>query len=325
MAEVIGGLGGLFEGLSRGMQMLYALRQAEEDQRIKRENLKLNQETGRREQAQWDAKEADAPYLDIQSQLNKSNVTAALPDIRNAYTPPAIGDTFQPTNKFAPPPFGGDIAGSGGVHMPHFGPIQPGPQGPEAAPGSTQGIAFGHAPLGGLNTSHIAQVLERAKRQSGFQRGQDVLTGVLTAAQQKAQTTQQPVSGAFDTGKGQAELPSGFTAQPERTFQPYQYGSNQNVALQRMIQNVRARIPPAALLIYDTRGGERAAADAFPGAAADIQQLNELMQMAASQGGFPQRGGAGGASTQQQKDWDAAAQTLRTQGKTPEDVLGPRP
>lgn len=252
MADTYGGLGGLFGGFTNGLQMLIALQQAAENQRIRREELGVSKNREAREQHGADVAEANAPYEDVQTQLNKQNITAPLPDIRREFTPPNIGDTFQPTTQFTLPKFGA---------APHVGDNKP------AVPD--------------LNTSHIAQVLERARRESTFQRSQSVLTDVLAAAGQRAQATQQPVAGAFPDKTGElAELPSGFTATPDKTFSPYQLGQGNSKFLDRLATNMRllrARIPAPALQLLDlgiVKPGE--IAKIYKGAQADIQHYIEL-------------------------------------------------
>lgn len=199
--SIYSGLGGLFGGFQNGLQMLLALQKADEDRKIRQGELGVNQGELKLKQQQYADTEADKPYADIQSQHNKSNIMASQADIRREETPPPIGDTYQPTNKFQPPAFGSNGLGNA-----------PAPQ---------------HAPIGGLDSSHIAQVLQRANRTSNFQRNQDVLGGVLNAASQTAQTTQQPQAGRFTTPQGeQAELPTGYTAQPDKTFSPWQMNPN---------------------------------------------------------------------------------------------------
>lgn len=301
-----GGAGGLFSGLAQGLQLLVALRNAEENQRIARERTGLMRNKDTREQAAFDEEQANKPYTNIQDKvLAPQNITASLPDIRREYTPTPVGDTFQPTTTFQPPAFG-------------EAPQQSGPP----------------APVPSLNTSHMAQVLERARRQSTDQRKLGTLQDVLTAAAQRAQQTQLPVSGAFKDQTGAtAELPGGFSAQPDRTFTPYQYGAGSSRdadRLARAITMLRSRIPARALELLDlgtTKPG--AVAKLFPGAQADLRHLVELQAQYERAIGAVNAGAGRStvdtAASQQQIDWDNAAAALRAQGKNPEDVLGPRP
>src|SRR5260221_2405251 len=106
MADTIGGLGGLFSGLSQGLQMLYALQRADAEQALRAREQGVRESSEARAQQEFESSEADKPYKDIQSQLNKANVTAALPDIQREYTPPAVADTYQPTKQLKAPAFG---------------------------------------------------------------------------------------------------------------------------------------------------------------------------------------------------------------------------
>lgn len=192
MADFYGGAGGLFSGLSQGLQIILALRQAAENQRIARERTGLMRNQDTREQAAMANTVADAPYEDIQGQLNKMGVIAGREDVRREYEPPAdasyepVGETFKPLTSFQPPAFGG-------------------PKPPQSSP----------APVPNLETSHIAQVLERAKRSAGAGHlaKVDALTRALGVASGQAQETQRPVTEG---------LPTGFTATPDKTFTPYQ-------------------------------------------------------------------------------------------------------
>lgn len=184
MPNFYGGAGGLFGGLTEGLQLILALRRADEAQRMQRERLGLDTKREGREQQAQDIEQERAPFEDIQRTLTRRNVAADLPSIRREYTPPALADTFQPTNTFEAPAFGG-------------APQQSGPP----------------APVPNLNTSHIAQVLERANRRSEHDIKLSALDAALTGAETKAQQTQLP------TAEG---LPQGFEAQPDKTFTPYQ-------------------------------------------------------------------------------------------------------
>ena len=289
MANIAGGAGGLFSGFSQGLQILLALRQAEEDRKLRERNTVEAERRGAHETAMDLAAEERQPFQDIQKQLNAQNITAPLGDIRREYTPPAEADTFQPTTSFAPPAFGA---------------------------GQTSGPP---QPVQDLNTSHVAQVLERANRRSMHQRKIATLTDLLTQAGTQAQKTQVPVSGAFgptETVNGQQvrpQLPENFTAQPDRTFSPVQMGVGKNPEadrLARLITMVRARIPPQALLLLDTMPpGQVAKMPMFRGARNDIRYLVELTAQYARAINAPegerageQAGGAGGA-TKSPEDW----------------------
>lgn len=187
-----GGAGGLFSGLAQGLQLLVALRNAEADRQLRERNTAEAERRGAHDIAMDEASEERKPFEDIQTQINKRNVVASLGDVRREYTPPAVGDTFQPTNKFAPPEFNAAAP----QPTPSFGQ-QSGPP----------------SPVPNLNTSHIAQVLERAQRRTGHDYKMSALDAALTGAEQQAQQTQLPVSEG---------LPSGFEAQPDKTFTPYQ-------------------------------------------------------------------------------------------------------
>ena len=280
MADVLGGLGGLFGGLSRGMQLLIALKAAEEDRELKARGVATDEDTARLNREKFQAGEEAKPIEDIQGQLNKRNVTANAVDIRREYTPPAIGDTFSPATKFAPP-----------EHLGATAPTAPGAVEAPLAPKTRHGLDTSQ---GDINKSHIAQVLERAKRYSKFDLKQSALDAALSAAEQKAQQTQLPESGG---------LPTGFEAQPDKTFTPYQMSGRPDP-----LDNIFGPLlnnPINADILKTT----------------DPTTYRQFELWKARRIG---RGG-GGAPSQQQADYDRAAAALRAQGKDPEQVLGPRP
>lgn len=195
MPDFYGGAGGLFSGLSQGLQLILALRNADADRELRARNTAEAERRGKHETDMDVAAEERRPFENIQDQLNKRNVVASFDDIRREYTPPALGDTFQPTNAFEAPQFGGAPPTA---PTPQFGSMQ------QSGPPS---------PVPNLQTSHIAQVLERAKRRSNFDLHRSALDEALNTAEVQAQETQLPVT---------AGLPQGFEAQPDKTFTPYQ-------------------------------------------------------------------------------------------------------
>lgn len=328
-SSVYSGLGGLFGGFQNGLQMLLALQKADEDRKIRQGELDVNKGQLGLDTQKYNDTEADKPYADIQSQHNKSNIMASQADIRREETPPPIGDTYQPTNTFQPPAFG-----SSGLN----GPPAPKPS------------------VGGVDSSHIAQVLQRANRTSNFQRSQDVLGGVLNAASQTAQTTQQPQAGRFTAPQGdQAELPTGYSAQPDKTFSPWQMNPNhgngrmlwpqiQQEAERRykdartaydrdhvMGMNVQGNPDPAPnrnTFLRDVTN-EYVAAGKLSDSDASAMNLNTGPDFGNVQGGSSTTTTTGsttsGSATQQQQDWDRAAAAVKARRQDPNAVLGPRP
>lgn len=198
MPDFYGGAGGLFGGLTQGLQLILALRNAEEQRRIRQGELDLDKKREGRVQAAQDIEQERAPYEDIQGQLNKRNIMADLPAIRREYTPTPEADTYQSANPFE------------------------GPQAFNAPPAPAAAPSFGAAPLQQSGpprpsfnpaTSHLAQVLERASRRSEFDLRKSALDQALNSAAVQAQETQLPVIEG---------LPQGFEAQPDKTFTPYQ-------------------------------------------------------------------------------------------------------
>lgn len=203
--SVLGGLGGLFGGFQNGLQMLLALQKAEEDRAIRAREATTNEGELSLKRQQYADTEADKPALNIQKEvLGPQNIQATLPDIQREYTPPSVADTFKP-KPFAPPAFG-----SGYNQR---------PTGPTLAQGSAPGLDLSGSDAQG---SHIAQVLERAKRYSNFNANQDILSSTLAAAGRTAQATQAPVAGHFGSGADEGTLPQGFTATADKTFSPWQ-------------------------------------------------------------------------------------------------------
>ncbi|MCI0349109.1 MAG: hypothetical protein L0Z53_06750 [Acidobacteriales bacterium] len=331
MADIFSGLGGAFSGLSQGLQLLLMLRRAEEDRRLRERQVGVQESQEGREQQAFEMEQANAPYEDIQSQLNKANVIAALPDVRREYAPAPVEGTYNVPE----------------AQFPEFG-----------ATGAAPRQRGGPPVVQDLETSHLAQVLERASRQSMQQRRQGTTEALLADAAKVAQRTQEPVAGAFRTSVGeQAELPMGFSVQPERTFSPYQMSSNREAdRLATAIRMLRSRIPVQALNLLDLGRKPGQVAKIYRGAQADLRHLVELQAQyeraigavnpGAGQGELdvpaPTSGGPVGTSVVpgsrrqagltpndiQRMEYDDALNKAIAQGQDPVTVrrrLGPRP
>lgn len=209
-ATVFGGLGGLFSGFQNGLQILMALQKAEEDRKLRQGELDVNKGHLALDTQKYQDSEADKPYTDIQQNVLKpQNAQASLPDIRREFTPPNIGDTYQPVTQFKPPAFGKNFR----LTPPNVGD----PYSPTLTPGTASPLQ-----IDTTAGSHLAQVLERAQRYSKFDTKQDILGSTLAAAGREAQATQAPVAGHFGSGADEGQLPSGFSVTPDKTFSPWQ-------------------------------------------------------------------------------------------------------
>lgn len=318
-STVYGGLGGLFSGFQNGLQMLLALQKAEEDRKIRQGELDVNKGHLALATQQYQDTEADKPFVDIQQNVLKpQNAQASLPDIRREFTPPNVGDTYQPVTQFKPPAFGKNFR------------LTPPNVGDSYSPTLTPGTA---SPLQTDTTagSHLAQVLERAQRYSKFDTKQDILGSTLAAAGRVAQDTQAPVAGHFGSGANEGELPQGFSVTPDKTFSPWQlrgapdpedsiFKPLLNHPVDQLLLSPDMQVRFQAWVERRLGGG---GAPAAPGDATAPPPVSthQQRQKFGNPGYKPPRA----QSSQQQQDYDAAAAALKAQGQDPVAVLGPRP